>query len=453
MFAERRPRFRADELSRGWHVQYNTVAPNAEFVRDPATLTRYDPQAVKRDLQVTHRDSVRWAATEIEAADLRRQLSEAETRLGDERAPSDPHAALLRQSLAEAEAQGADERATLARRLEETEAQLAANRAVFDDVVMSLRRELADRLGSIDTLEHALESERTLAAERLRVADAELLFQKSHAAARHHGDTEELLKARAELQALHASKSWLVTRPLRAAYRILRPESGTSGPATGSDRTGIDWGALARESPFSSTWGLDRGTPVDRHYIAKFLNEHSADIRGHVLEMKNTVYTQRFGGSGVTQSSVLDVDASNRFATVVGDLSGTAPLSVSDVDCFLLTQTLHTIYDVRSALRQSVRVLRPGGVLLCTLPAVSRVNYKNGGLDSGDYWRLTQAAVRRLFEELPGTRDLDIRTYGNVRTCTAFLFGLAAEELTPEALDFHDPWFPLIHAVRIVKVL
>ena len=192
---------------------------------------------------------------------------------------------------------------------------------------------------------------------------------------------------------------------------------------------------------------------MDRHYITQFLNEHSADIRGHVLEVKDPVYTQRFGGDRIVRSSVLDINAANRFATVVGDLSAAQPLPISDVDCFVLTQTLHIIYDIRAALRQSICVLKPGGVLLCTLPAVSRVSYEDGGLESGDYWRLTRAAVRRLFEELPGTRDLEIQTYGNVRTCTAFLYGLAAEELPAEALDFHDPWFPLIHAVRIVKVL
>ena len=96
-------------------------------------------------------------------------------------------------------------------------------------------------------------------------------------------------------------------------------------------------------------------------------------------------------------------------------------------------------------------MLSPGGVLLCTIPAVSRVNYEDGGLEHGDFWRLTAAAVKRLFEQLPQVERLEVKTYGNVRTCAAFLYGLAAEELPADVLDHHDPWFPLLHGVRVVK--
>ena len=44
-----------------------------------------------------------------------------------------------------------------------------------------------------------------------------------------------------------------------------------------------------------------------------------------------------------------------------------------------------------------------------------------------------------------------VDTYGNVRVCTAFLYGLATEDLDSTDLAFNDPWFPLIHCVRAVK--
>jgi hypothetical protein len=79
------------------------------------------------------------------------------------------------------------------------------------------------------------------------------------------------------------------------------------------------------------------------------------------------------------------------------------------------------------------------------------VNYENGGLQSGDYWRLTHAAVRRLFDEVLPATSTEITTYGNVAVCSAFLYGLAATEIPPEDLAFSDPWFPLIHCIRAVK--
>ena len=63
-----------------------------------------------------------------------------------------------------------------------------------------------------------------------------------------------------------------------------------------------------RTRPLSDWWGFDRGTPVDRYYIEKFLDEHRDLIRGRVLEVKDNGYTARYG-KGVTRSDVIDVDA------------------------------------------------------------------------------------------------------------------------------------------------
>jgi hypothetical protein len=112
---------------------------------------------------------------------------------------------------------------------------------------------------------------------------------------------------------------------------------------------------------------------------------------------------------------------------------------------------LHIIYELQSALHHAVRLLKPGGVLLCTIPAVSRVNYEDGGLQGGDFWRLTGAAVHRLFSEAFHAEHVTVDTYGNVRVCTAFLYGLATQDLDVSALEFNDPWFPLIHCIRAVK--
>lgn len=212
----------------------------------------------------------------------------------------------------------------------------------------------------------------------------------------------------------------------------------------------VDLGELRRLEPLSPEWGLDRGGPLDRHYIDRFLRLHRGDIRGRVLEIKDDGYTRRFG-SAVGDVDVLDVDAANPRATVVADLQQADSIPEGRYDCFVLTQTLHIIYDVRAALRHALRILKPGGVLLCTLPAVSRVNYEDGGLDGGDFWRFTEASVRRLFAELLPPESFEVTVYGNVLASVAFLHGLAPHELDAALLEHVDPYFPLVFAVRAVK--
>src|ERR687897_2990393 len=95
-------------------------------------------------------------------------------------------------------------------------------------------------------------------------------------------------------------------------------------------------GTIRRTTPLSDHWGRDRGTPVDRYYIERFLAEERNAIRGRVLEVMNSEYTERFGVA-VEQRDVIDIDPSNEDATIVADLA--APHSVpSDLfDCFILT--------------------------------------------------------------------------------------------------------------------
>jgi SAM-dependent methyltransferase len=113
----------------------------------------------------------------------------------------------------------------------------------------------------------------------------------------------------------------------------------------------------------------------------------------------------------------------------------------------VLTQTLQYIFDVRAALSHAHRVLRPGGVLLATLPVTSRVCEP----PLTDYWRFTPRAVARLLEDTFKPGAVAVRGHGNVLTQLAFLEGLAAEDLTEAELRADDDRFPLIVCARAVK--
>jgi SAM-dependent methyltransferase len=205
-------------------------------------------------------------------------------------------------------------------------------------------------------------------------------------------------------------------------------------------------GSLRTTKPISSGWGFDRGRPVDRYYIDSFLEGHRKDIQGRVLEILNSDYTYRFG-SRIERADILDIDPANQQATILADLAAADSISGDSFDCFLLTQTLQLIYDVKSAIAHSHRILRPGGVLLVTIPAVSRL----AGDGYTDYWRFTPASCARLFGEIFGPDQVTITAYGNVLSAVAFLEGMACEELSRRELDVIDERYPVLLAIRAVK--
>jgi hypothetical protein len=57
-----------------------------------------------------------------------------------------------------------------------------------------------------------------------------------------------------------------------------------------------------RTAPISRVFGVDRGTPIDRYYIERFLAQEARSIRGAVLEVGDDVYTRRFAQAGATRA-------------------------------------------------------------------------------------------------------------------------------------------------------
>ena len=213
----------------------------------------------------------------------------------------------------------------------------------------------------------------------------------------------------------------------------------------------VRFGDLRRLKPISSDYGNSRGLEIDRYYIEKFLSEFSADVRGHVLEVKHNTYTTKYGGDRVMKSDVLHPVEGNLDATIVADLTKAEHLPSNVFDAIIFTQTLQVIYDIRTVIAALHRMLKPGGVLLATASGMAQLSLED--FDRwGEYWRFTSQSARLLFEEEFGVGNISVRAYGNVLAAISFLEGLAVEDLKKEELDAVDRAYEVLIAIRAIKV-
>ena len=226
---------------------------------------------------------------------------------------------------------------------------------------------------------------------------------------------------------------------IRVARRTFPPPVGT-----------VSFGDLGGTEPVSRTFGGDRGKPIDRYYIEPFLFRHAGDIRGRAAEMGENLYLGWIGGEKVTEAVVVDHPGSgNPNATLLVDLEAGAGMPEGGLDCFVLTQTLHMVFDVWAAVRTVHRALKPGGVVLATIPGITPIDRADG--PEKWFWAMTQSAARRLFAEVFGAENVAVEQHGNVLAATAFLQGLALEEMDTAALDVVDPLFPVTTCIRAVR--
>ncbi len=289
--------------------------------------------------------------------------------------------------------------------------------------------------------------------DRTYRARLEHFYAKHRPAVERHG-TDLILAKEAFLEGQREYRGSLEARAAALEAELSRLQADIAEVARILDARGtarVSFGDLAGVQPVSPRWGRDRGTPIDRYYIERFLDRHRADIRGRVLEVREPMYAGRFGGDAVTTTDVVDRDPANPRATVVADLRHATEIADATYDCIILTQTLQLVDDMPAVVAECARMLRPGGVLLATAPSVIRVD-DEAGVD-GDFWRLTEASGRRLLAGAFPVEAFDVGACGNVKACTAFLQGLSVEEMAPADLDHADAAFPLVVTMRAVKAV
>lgn len=203
----------------------------------------------------------------------------------------------------------------------------------------------------------------------------------------------------------------------------------------------------------SDKMGTDRGMAIDRYYIESFLKENAKYIHGNLLEIADTEYSEKFSDSGsVFHILTFDKEASNRKNLIIGDLTDIGTLKEKSIDCFICTQTLNFIFDVKAAVKGIKYVLKEnGGVALVTVSGLSQISpydYPRWG----DYWRFTNQSIKRIFEEEFGEGNVMAITYGNKSSTIAFLQGMSVEDVKGyDILDEKDEMFQCIIGIVAVK--
>lgn len=198
-----------------------------------------------------------------------------------------------------------------------------------------------------------------------------------------------------------------------------------------------------QDEPLSRQFGTERGTPVDRFYIDKFLREHEGYIAGDVLEIEDNTYTIRFGKGRVRSSVVMDVNSKDSNITFNGNLETGEGIRDGIADCFILTQTLMYIFELKKAALNIGRLLKKGGTALITCSGISQNSIRC--MDNyGCYFNFNEAAFLKMFESEPSLEVVETGSFGNVKTVVAHISGLCCEDLDDDDFRINDKYYPLI---------
>jgi SAM-dependent methyltransferase len=173
-----------------------------------------------------------------------------------------------------------------------------------------------------------------------------------------------------------------------------------------------------------------------RIYIDAFLHAHAAECRGRFLEFGDAYYRRMFRPEQIERYDVLGV-APGRGVTIVGDIQQCPQISDNSFDVIVCTQVLEHVPNPFLAVSELHRMLKPGGILLLTVPAAFPYH-----ADPQDYWRFSRDSLKLLFSST--FRDLEIKGCGNRLVVTAAYWFWDANQLPERAIQAHDADTPLL---------
>ena len=194
--------------------------------------------------------------------------------------------------------------------------------------------------------------------------------------------------------------------------------------------------------PISMQFGTERGTPIDRHYILDFLKENEQYIKGDVLEIEDNTYTMLWKEK-IHKSIVMDVNSDAKVVDFNGNLETGEGIRENIADCFILTQTLMYIYDLKSAACNIGKLLKKDGVALITCSGISQ-NSRRCMDNYGCYFNFNKDVFYKMFETEEKLEIVNIGSFGNVKTVIAHIAGMCCEDLVEKDFEPNDQYYPLI---------
>lgn len=201
--------------------------------------------------------------------------------------------------------------------------------------------------------------------------------------------------------------------------------------------------------PLSYDYGASRGGySIARYYIDSYAKANLMHIKGNVMEVGDSRYTDL--SDEVEKSQILVLGEPYCEKCVKGNLETGEGIVAEMLDCFILTNVFSSLFDVNAAVANVGRSLKKGGKAIITVPgiaAISKAQYET----YGQFWRFTPSSLRKLLETYIPNAKITIRTYGNVKSSVAFLYGMTIDDLTGEELDCVDSNYPMVIGALLEK--
>ena len=210
------------------------------------------------------------------------------------------------------------------------------------------------------------------------------------------------------------------------------------------------------DDPVERAQGALSGKSIKRFYTDDFIGNHKDIIRGVVGEMEDRRYTRSYGVSERIEQSYV-VDKYDKFGSkeqygLNMDLETGEGIKNDFFDTFICTHTLTYISNPPKAIRNIVKILRPGGgtALMTFAGMLHRASAQELDLYK-PYYGILPHIIPKVLKEFENEVTYQITTYGHIKTATATLYGIPSEYFSEQELMAKDDDYPLIVAVVIKR--